>query len=342
MRKLLIICAACLQIILLAFIGGQREYVLRTGRTIYLRTVPFDPRDSFRGDYARLSYEISSIDKKYFKGNLEQKLKNKSGRSIRGISVYTVLKIDSGNLASIDYVTDKKPAKGVLFIRGRTDYSYSDSFINVSYGIEAYFVEQGKGRQLETRMFDKERTSLEMEVALGDNGIAVLKGYRRSPLAIKAENLERKDGFLQTCKLVLTNISDKPLAIVDLPDYGCLNLEIGATFIHKKLVWSKKDAGNKPQDKDVHILEPNENYVFNIDFNDPHWLVMESDKGTKNLSLKDIGKFAPLFSLVYEPPTAEQCSDLKDANLIWHGKLSSGSLENFEEEMPSILRRHRN
>jgi hypothetical protein len=32
----------------------------------------------------------------------------------------------------------------------------------------------------------------------------------------------------------------------------------------------------------------------------------------------------PFFSLVYEPPSAEQCRDLKDANLIWHGRLSSG------------------
>lgn len=339
MRRLLIIFAALLQIILLAFIGGQREYVLRTGRIVYLRTVPFDPRDMFRGDYARLSYEISSIDKKYFRDNLAEKVKNKPHRSSRGVSVYTVLQADDSNLASIVYATDKKPCKGELYIRGRTDYCYDESYINVLYGIEAYFVEQGKGKQLESRMFDKERVTFEMEAALGNNGIAVLKGYRRSPLSIKAANFERKEGVLQSCKLVLTNISDKSVAIVDLPDYGSLNLEMGVSFTHRKLCWSKEDANSvKPEDKDIHVLQPNQNYDFIIDFNDPHWFVLESEKGTKKMSLKDMGRFAPFFSLVYEPPSAEQCSDLKDKNLIWHGKLTSGRLDNFEENIPSIFR----
>ncbi|MFA6177031.1 MAG: GDYXXLXY domain-containing protein, partial [Phycisphaerae bacterium] len=62
MRKLLIIFVVILQVILLAYMAGQRENVLRTGKTIYLRTVPIDPRDLFRGDYVRLQYEISNIE----------------------------------------------------------------------------------------------------------------------------------------------------------------------------------------------------------------------------------------------------------------------------------------
>ncbi len=174
MRKLLIICAALLQVFLLAFMGGQREYVLRTGRIIYLRTVPVDPRDFFRGDYVRLRYEISTIDKKYFRDGLLTEAESK------GKQVYALLKVDSNDLASVVYVTDKKPAKGQLYIRGRYYYDrYSwRPTTNILYGIEAYFVEQGKGKELENRRFDS-NTTFDMKVALGSNGIAVLNGYRR-------------------------------------------------------------------------------------------------------------------------------------------------------------------
>jgi len=176
MRKFLIICAALLQVFLLAFIGGQREYVLRTGKTIYLRTVPVDPRDFFRGDYVRLSYEISNIEKKYFRDGLQTEAK----KEIKGTQVYVVLKVDGNDLASMVYVTDKKPAKGQLYIRGRYYYErYSWPPANVKYGIEAYFVEQGKGKELENMASRNNLTAFDMKVALGSNGIAVLNGYRR-------------------------------------------------------------------------------------------------------------------------------------------------------------------
>jgi uncharacterized membrane-anchored protein len=330
MRKLLMICAAVLQVLLLAFIGGQREYVLRTGRTIYLRTVPFDPRDMFRGDYVRLRYEISSIEKKYFRDGLAEEAKDTTSHRYRGRPVYVVLKVDDSNLANVVYVTDKKPARGKLYIRGRANYDYDSSYINVLYGIEAYFVEQGKGGQLQNMVSRSERTAFDMEVALGSNGIAVLKGYRCGPITIKAENLERKEGVLQSCKLILTNISDRPVAVVDLPGYGSLKLEMGDFFLHRKLCWTKENATVKQvEDKDVHILKPNQNYEFNIDFNDPYWSVIETEKGTKPTSINDLksaGGIMSFFSLVYEPPSQEQCKGLKDADLIWHGRLSSGRL----------------
>jgi uncharacterized membrane-anchored protein len=348
MRKLLIICAAVLQMLMLAFMGGQREYILRTGRIIYLRTVPFDPRDAFRGDYARLSYEISSIDKKYFKDGLVTQAQSGEKYSYRnkyrGKPVYTVLKIDDNGLANIDYATDKKPPKGQLYIRGRQDYSYENSFINVLYGIEAFFVEQGKGRQLENRMLDKERSSFEIEVALGDNGIAVIKGYRRSPLTIRVENIERKDGVVQSCHLVLTNTSDKPVAVVDLPGYSSLKLDFDLGFFNRtrNLKLTKDSNSVKVEDKDVHIIQPNQDYKFIIDFNDPHWSAIETKKGPKHLpfdKLKESGGIISFFSLAYESPSSEQCKDLKDADLIWHGRLSSRNLHRYESQLPPMMRR---
>jgi len=332
MRKLLIICAAVLQVLLLAFIGGQREYVLRTGRTIYLRTVPVDPRDMFRGDYVRLRYEISSIEKKYFRDGLAEEAKDTTSHRYRGRPVYVVLKVDDSNLANVVYVTDKKPARGKLYIRGRRDYSYDGSYINVLYGIEAYFVEQGKGEQLQKMASNRAHAAFDMEVALGSNGIAVLKGYRRAPIEIRLENLERKEGALQSCRLVLINISNKPMAVVDLPDNGSLKLETWSwQTVNKRFRWANEDTPVKTvEDKDVHILQPNQSYEFRINFNDPYWSVIGTEKGSNPVlinELRGLGWDIPYFSLVYQSPSAEQCKGLKDANLIWHGRLACGRLE---------------
>ena len=61
MRKKLIIAAATLQVLVLAYMAGEREWVRQTGQNIFLRTAPIDPRDAMRGDYVRLNYAISSV-----------------------------------------------------------------------------------------------------------------------------------------------------------------------------------------------------------------------------------------------------------------------------------------
>jgi uncharacterized membrane-anchored protein len=331
MRKLLIICVAVLQVLLLAFMAGQREYVLRTGRTVYLRTVPVDPRDFFRGDYVRLRYEISNVAKEYFRDGLAAEAKDTDSRRYRDRPVYVVLKVDDSNLADIDYVTDKKPRDGKLYIRGRRDYICNGS-LDIRYGIEAYFVEQGKGEQLERRRFsapDEAAVSLEMKVALGSNGIAVINGYRRPPVAIKVENIEPRNGPIQSCRLKLINVSDKPVAIVDLPDNGSLKLEIDSQrwYQDRNLRWANDNILPKTvEDKDIHTLQPNQSYEFNINFNAPYWSVIEKeDKPIPINQLKSARWDAPYFNLVYQPPSKEQCKVLKDADLIWHGKAVSNS-----------------
>ena len=120
MRKLLIIFVVILQVILLAYMAGQRENVLRTGKTIYLRTVPVDPRDLFRGDYVRLQYEISNIEREKMQDGLKLLSVSDSHKN-KDKKVYAVLEVNDDNVAEVVYVTDKKPEKGKLFIRGRVE-----------------------------------------------------------------------------------------------------------------------------------------------------------------------------------------------------------------------------
>ena len=74
MRKAIILTAVIMQVLVLAYMAGEREYILKTGTMIHLRTAPIDPRDIFRGDYVRLNYEISriAIDKLKGAGNLQE------------------------------------------------------------------------------------------------------------------------------------------------------------------------------------------------------------------------------------------------------------------------------
>jgi len=48
-------------IIILGFVAFK-EFTLKTGEEVMLKTMPVDPRDLFRGDYVILSYEIGNLD----------------------------------------------------------------------------------------------------------------------------------------------------------------------------------------------------------------------------------------------------------------------------------------
>ena len=52
----------CLWLSIIAAFVVTKEYTLRTGAEILLKTRPVDPRDLFRGDYVILSYDISRFN----------------------------------------------------------------------------------------------------------------------------------------------------------------------------------------------------------------------------------------------------------------------------------------
>lgn len=317
-----------MQVLLLAYMGGQREYVVHTGRTVYLRTVPFDPRDYFRGDYVRLNYDISNIGKEYFRDGISVQPHCYYNRD-RGKVVYAVLKVDDSKLASLDYVTDIKPSGDKLFIRGRVKYNTSSSII-VAYGIEDFYVQQGKGGVLENRLSG---VAIEMELAVGNGGIAVLKGYRSSPLSITAKNFVEKDEIVQSCDIVITNMSLKPFAVVDLPAYGSLKFETASAFfmgMQKELFLPDQNTPALVQDKDVHILQSNQTYTFKIDFKHPYWQIkLPAKVEGHEFKEKDIARLIMSCGIVYESPSAEQCKGLENSHLIWHGKLTTNALNRY-------------
>lgn len=68
-RKLLFWIIVALQFIHLSGMIAYKKSILIFGKTILLKTIPVDPRDLFRGEYARLRYPISEIDITNFRCN---------------------------------------------------------------------------------------------------------------------------------------------------------------------------------------------------------------------------------------------------------------------------------
>jgi uncharacterized membrane-anchored protein len=326
MRKLFISLAVILQLVVLAYMAGEREFILHNGKVIHLRTAPIDPRDMFRGDYVRLSYEISRISINMIEGA------DRAAEIKKGAKIYVNLKEGPNGLYEPVNADFQKPKEG-LYLTGRIPNPYQklrEGYpIWVNYGIEAYFVEQGKGRDMEKRLGSRTdiQVPLEMEIAVGPNGKAVIKGYRWSPLGIGLQLLRRPPPDSQSAEaplsatfhLTLFNASDKQLAIVDLPDY--------CSFALEPVPWAKKSwtpahdpcEGVAPTDFDVVTLAPEQQKCFEFDFSQERWLV-EDNKTVKQIGTLDLSE---QFRIVYRPPAEEQCRHLSRQDIIWHGHLAS-------------------
>lgn len=330
MRTRFIIAAVLIQFLVLAWMAGEREIVYRTGRTVYLRTMPVDPQDYFRGDYVHLNYEISTIGKPLWRDGLKDRKQDDDSYRHRGqdVRIYTALKVGESGIAELQYVTDRKPEKD-FFIRGRLQNTWSNS-MQVLYGIEAYFVQQDKGRELEKEMNrDGINVPMEMEAAISGNGIAVLKGYRWSPigigLTVNTETNRSRTMIPISADIRLLNASKADLAIVNLPNASSFTLEPDFRWGGSQNEWRWVGAKPRPviADEHVKVLKPGEIHKVHIDFSDPTWFVAKNGEKPKSLSELGNNTWNIRFRLVYRPPSKEECSSHKDASIIWHGSLAS-------------------
>ncbi|MDP2653452.1 MAG: GDYXXLXY domain-containing protein [Candidatus Omnitrophota bacterium] len=139
-RQRIFIAIGVFWAVMLAGFILSKESVLRSGQEVLLKTVPVDPRDLFRGDYVILRYEISAIDLNSVRSVYE------SLNDAVGKKVYVALDMENGR-GKAGGLFLKPPAEG-LFIQG-TLKSARDNQLLVEYGIESYFVPEGKGREIE-------------------------------------------------------------------------------------------------------------------------------------------------------------------------------------------------
>lgn len=128
-------------------------------RTILLRVQPVDPRDLLRGDYVILSYEISRSTSNTQAGGIGGESAN------RTVYVSLTPEPDGRHYRSAG-VSPTRPATG-LYIRGTVT-----GWNQIKFGIESYYVEEGKGHDYERAVLERR---LSAEVALSQNGDANLQ-----------------------------------------------------------------------------------------------------------------------------------------------------------------------
>lgn len=158
---------AALQLAVLGFMVADRVRIVKTGREIVLPIVPVDPRDLFKGDYVRLGYPISTIPATARKGEGLDDAKEAFVTIEQGAD-------QSWSVVEIDKTYPKTTAANQVVLHARQASRWgSNGWRSVRYGIERYYVPEGKGGDLEKLAREKK---LAVMVAVDKRGNAVITG----------------------------------------------------------------------------------------------------------------------------------------------------------------------
>lgn len=119
------------QVLFLLGWAGWHEHVRASAPVVRLKTVPVDPRDLLRGDFMILRYDISNVAVPAARGN---------GTAGRGAEFWVTLEPRDGYHAAIASGWDEPELKpGQIAVRAWP------AARGVAYGIENYYVPEGKG-----------------------------------------------------------------------------------------------------------------------------------------------------------------------------------------------------
>ena len=170
------VAVAAVQTAAIGWMVWGRIQLLRTGREIVMPVIPVDPRSLFRGDYVILSYEAQRVPS----GLIPIELYSK-----RPASFYVTLSKTADTWAPIAVsATLGQPAGDQIVLQARTQRGYwparpdepnskAGPVMLVRYGIESYFVPEGKGLALEAVAREKKLAAV---VAVDAKGNAAIKG----------------------------------------------------------------------------------------------------------------------------------------------------------------------
>jgi uncharacterized membrane-anchored protein len=337
----LFLAVAVLQVLVLAFMAGQREWISRTGLPVTLRTAPIDPDDPMRGAYVHLDYEISQVPAALCQGGPAKWIKVTDYREQQGWRdrvVYAALQVTPHGIAELVSLSDVRPARGP-FLRGRVE-SVSTEGVRVRYGIEALFMAKAAAQQVES-MVRKEKAGapIDAQIAVGSSGISVLKGYEWEPLGLTlafdrpplrpATNPPQpwQQPTLAGLTVTLHNYGDRDLAIVDLPEGKSFRLVPNRRAMAGHYAWVGDGNKNQPEPRaaEVFVLKPGATHACHLDLTQPPWWITDTNKpGASPLPLQKVPDgWMASFRIEYAPPAADACRGLPSADLIRHVPLRS-------------------
>lgn len=292
MRSALILLCVALQLGVLGHMVYGRESVVADGQRIYMATAPIDPRDPFRGDFVRLRYPANNINSAPGQWSSSDKALEK------GDVVYALLEQKPSGLYEAVLFTDTPPESG-LYIRGRSTSVGSAitgrSQPRIRFGIEQLFVQQGGGIAIEKKRGIRGglQTAIEVEIAVGKNGTAILTDYRWSDLGIQIEltdnfrlraaDAEQRvqsasgdDLRTDNNQLILSiqNVSENPITLNNPGDNCGFRLEPANRNS------SYSEAANSCTDLNLLApltLAPEQKHLVEIDLANPRWFVEFND-----------------------------------------------------------------
>lgn len=164
-KKTILVMISFLWVMVAVGLIMSKQYIIRTGKTVILETVPIDPRDFLRGDYVILRYKISTLDL--------NKIKSEKQYYRRGEAVYVKLKPGDRFWEAVAIQVKRDRDGDRVFIKGQAGYCYNGN-LAVNYGIESYFVPEGEGKEIEKNMRGN-KSSVKVEVLVDSFGNALIK-----------------------------------------------------------------------------------------------------------------------------------------------------------------------
>lgn len=157
---------AALQTAVLGWMVAERIALLKGGREVVLPIAPVDPRSLFRGDYVRLTYEVTRVPGRLLEGEVT------SGEPL----YVTIERRADGAYAPVS-VSREHPGvagPGRVVLQGRLMHRRAGAHdLFLRYGIESYFVPEGTGLELEKMAREQKLAAV---VAVDRHGKSAIKG----------------------------------------------------------------------------------------------------------------------------------------------------------------------
>ena len=167
-----IVASAVLLTGILGWMVADRVRLLKSGREIVLPIRPVDPRDLFKGDYARLGFDISLVAPELMP-EPDKLPPNVIYQRTAPKTVFVTLEQQADQSWKAVAVATRWPpsmAPNQIVLKGQTQ---SWDRRRVSYGIERYFVPEGTGGRIEELARNSKLAAI---VAVDGKGNAAIKG----------------------------------------------------------------------------------------------------------------------------------------------------------------------
>jgi uncharacterized membrane-anchored protein len=162
---------AGLQTAAIGWMVTDRITLLKTGKEVVLPIIPVDPRSLFRGDYVRIDFPVTMVSSALF---------SKDDKPRKVGAVYVTLQREGESwkpVAVSETVPSVKSDQTVM--QGRLAHNWwpgtgrTPHQVRINYGIERYYVPEGKGLELENAARDKK---LAVVVSVDGKGRSAIKG----------------------------------------------------------------------------------------------------------------------------------------------------------------------